>query len=246
MTATRVEYERRKEIILGIVVNEYIHSVNPVSSAYIAQEHVFDLSPATIRNILAELEEQGFLTHPHTSAGRIPTEAGYRFYVNNIMNEIQLLEEEKSRIKQEYDQKVRDLELILDKTSKVLSEVTYYTAIVSVNDQHGRLFCRGASHVVEYLDWQDSLQIQQILQLLEEKERLLALINCDLQRKIKIYIGHELACENMQVCSLAVSSFRLAEGPSGRIAVLGPTRMNYEKVVSALDYVSRVMEEQFI
>src|SRR3990167_5524478 len=103
MNAMRSEYQFRKDKILGIVVNEYIKTVNPVSSGLIAQEHPLEISSATIRNILAELEEDGFLTHPHTSAGRVPTEKGYRYYVDNLMDEIQLLETEKLRIKNEYD-----------------------------------------------------------------------------------------------------------------------------------------------
>ena len=77
-----------------------------------------DLSPATIRNILAELEHEGFLTHPHTSAGRVPTQDGYRYYVDYLMSEIQLLEEEKRCINTSYAQDIIDLENILEKTSQ--------------------------------------------------------------------------------------------------------------------------------
>ena len=124
-------YKQRKDTVLGIVVNAYIKTMTPVSSSYIVDEHHLDLSPATIRNILAELEEDGFLTHPHTSAGRLPTQKGYRYYVDNLMNQIQLLEEEKFRIKHEYEKEMRDLEAALEKTSQVISELTHYTSIIS-------------------------------------------------------------------------------------------------------------------
>ena len=77
MTNRRTDYQVRKDMVLGIVVNEYIRTVSPISSVYIASSYGLDLSPATIRNILAELEEEGYLTHPHTSAGRMPRPAGH-------------------------------------------------------------------------------------------------------------------------------------------------------------------------
>src|SRR4051794_28798174 len=107
------DHRQRKDVVLGIVVEQYIKTVNPISSGLIASEYHLDLSPATIRNIMAELEEQGYLTHPHTSAGRVPTELGYRYYVDHLMNQIHLLEEEKEKIKSEYQQSVCELEDLL-------------------------------------------------------------------------------------------------------------------------------------
>lgn len=235
-------YKQRKDRVLGIVVNDYIKTVTPISSGYIVDEHHLDLSTATVRNILAELEEEGFLTHPHTSAGRVPTQEGYRYYVDNLMNEIQLLEEEKVRIKEEYTQGVKDLEVALEKTSQVISDLTHYTSIISVDGWNGKIFCRGTNYVVGYPEVQDLKKIQSILAALEERERLLAFINRDLQRKIQIYIGHEIACSNIEGCSLAVSQYQ-SKGVTGRIAILGPTRMDYSRVVSTLDYLSAVMKD---
>ena len=95
------DIQSRKDRILGIVVSQYIKTITPVGSHFITEEFNLDVSPATVRNILAELEEEGYLTHPHTSAGRLPTQRGYRYYVDHLMNEIQLLEEEKKRIQLE-------------------------------------------------------------------------------------------------------------------------------------------------
>ena len=243
MILEKSEYQQRKDSILGFVINEYIKNTAPVSSSYIAHEHFRRLSSATIRNILAELEAQGYLTHPHTSAGRIPTEEGYRYYVDHLMREIQLLKAEKDKIKKEYEKNVRDLEFILEKTSEVIAGVTHYTAIVSVDGRKDQLFCRGTEYVVAYPLSEDLRTIKKILSVLEKKERILEVINRDLQNKIQIYIGHETACAAIEECSLAVSKYKFDNGLSGRIAVLGPTRMNYQRVVSALDYVSEYMKE---
>ena len=243
MGLKRTDEKIRKDTILGIVINQYIKTIIPVSSALIAQSHHLDLSSATIRNILAELEEEGYLSHPHTSAGRMPTEQGYRYYVDNLMHEIQLLEEEKKRIKEEYQAEALELENLLEKTSEVITETTHYTSLVSIDGHHNKIFCKGTSLVVNYPDFQDINKIRNILQALEEKGRLLRFINQNLDEKIRVFIGHELAFSNIDSCSLVVSRYQLRNGPSGRIAVLGPTRMNYERVVSALDYLSQLIEE---
>lgn len=243
MVNRKTDYQHRKDHILGIVVNHYIRTVNPVSSSFIAAEYGLDLSSATIRNILAELEQDGYLTHPHTSAGRLPTQEGYRYYVNYLMNEIQLLAEEKERIRAEYRQGLKDLEMTLEKTSQVISDLTHCTSIISVDNMPHRIFCKGTGYVVEYGDLTDTRRVAALLRLLEEKEQLFEIINRRLEEKIQIFIGHELACANMEECSLAISRYQTPNGFSGRIAVLGPTRMNYPKVVSALEYISGLMNE---
>src|SRR5439155_20979111 len=120
-------------------------------------------------------------------------------------------------------------EKVLEKTSEVISDITNYTSIISLDGRRDKIFCRGTSFVVGYPEYQDLNKVQNILATLEEKERLLEIINRDLAQKIQIYIGHELACSNIEGCSLAVSRYQFHNGPSGRIAVLGPTRMNYQR-----------------
>ena len=237
MVARKNDIQQRKDRILAIVVNRYIRTITPVGSHFITEEHKLDVSPATVRNILAELEDQGYLSHPHTSAGRVPTQRGYRYYVDHLMNEIQLMEEEKRRIQSEYRRYVNQLELLMEKTSEFISDMTHYTSIISVDGWGSKIILRGTGHVVGYHEHTDLLKIQAILNILEEKQRLLALINRDLEHKTEIYIGHEMALKEMEGCSLAVSSFE-KKGLTGRIAVLGPTRMDYHRVVSALEYIS--------
>lgn len=243
MTPGRTDYQYRRDMVLGIVVNEYIQTVSPVSSGHIAHGYVLNLSPATIRNILAELEEDGYLTHPHTSAGRVPTQEGYRYYVDNLMEEIHLLEAEKKQIKAEYEKEIKNLEDILEKTSQVISDLTQYTSIISVDGWGDRIFCKGTSFVVEYPETQDIDKIRHILNVLEKKEQLLEIINRRIEQRIEIYIGQEIPCSDIDSCSLVVSGYRTTKGQSGRIAVLGPTRMDYQRVVSALDYFSNLMHE---
>ena len=243
MSPRKTDFQERKDHILAIVVSQYIQTVNPVGSQFITDEYKLDLSPATVRNILAELEEEGYLSHPHTSAGRVPTSNGYRYYVDHLMSEIQLLEEEKRRIENECRRYRHQLQTLVERTSQVLSDLTHYTTIVSVDGWESQLILKGTSYVVDYPDQMDILKIRSILRILEEKEHLLALIHRDLDKKLRIYIGHEMALKEMESCSLVVSSFT-KDGMTGRIAVLGPTRMNYDKVAGALDYVCELLSDR--
>ena len=242
MVAKQTDYQARKNRVLAIVVDEYVKNVTPVGSQLLVERYRLDISPATVRNILAELEEEGYLSHPHTSAGRIPTQRGYRYFVDHLMNEIKLLEDEKTRIQAEYRQGIKELERLLEKTSEVISDLTHYTSIVSI-DGGEKMFCKGMSFVAGYPEFHNFDRIRHILHALEEKERILEVINRALEKKIKIYIGSEIAYKEIEGCSLAVSSFETDGGPSGRIALLGPTRMDYERVVSTLEYFSQLMKE---
>jgi transcriptional regulator of heat shock response len=243
MAPKEAELQERKDRILAITIQRYIETVVPVSSAYIANESPMDLSSASIRNVLADLEVEGYLTHPHTSAGRIPTEKGYRYFVDHLMHEIQLLEGEKERIRAEYLREKSELESLLEKTSRVLSDTTHYTSIVSVDGSGNKFFCRGMNLVAHYPDFQDLRKIRSILTTLEEKEQILGIINCNLNNRINVLIGHEIHCADMDSCALVISCYKSREGATGRLAVLGPARMNYEKVVSTLHYFSQLIEE---
>lgn len=123
--------ERAKKILMA-VVESYIQRLDPVGSRHIAKKYGFDLSSATIRNIMADLEELGYLFQPHTSAGRIPTDKGYRFFVNEL-----LLEELKGNITviKEITKKLLDIkdsiDVLLDRTARSLASITRYVSLAS-------------------------------------------------------------------------------------------------------------------
>src|SRR3989304_4060342 len=131
MTSRKTDSRERKERILAVTVDQYIQTVSPVSSAFIADECGFDLSSATIRNELAELEEEGYLTHPHTSAGRVPTERGYRYFVESLMEEFELPIVEQRMISHQFHQVTLDVDQWLRLTAAVLSRAAHGAALVT-------------------------------------------------------------------------------------------------------------------
>ncbi|MBI3551778.1 MAG: heat-inducible transcription repressor HrcA [Elusimicrobia bacterium] len=122
--------EKRKKDLLQWVIHYYIKSSKPVSSSVIAEESGMDLSSATIRNMLQDLEEEGFLHQPHTSSGREPTDKGYRFYVDYLLDYQRLASAEKEKIESQYKRRIDEMDTLLSETSKLLSKVSNGAGLV--------------------------------------------------------------------------------------------------------------------
>lgn len=236
-----VDYDSRKRAVLTAAINKYIKEAMPVSSEDIARD--FDLSPATIRNIFAELEESNYLTHPHTSGGRIPTNKGYRYYVDFLILQTELLTQEKEQIVREYQNRINRLEDVLDKTSEIISNITHYTGIAFFREWQDRFFYKGISLILDQPEFQDCQKIRLLIKILEDKQNLLHIINRDFTEKVKVYIGEELDYPQMHNCSLLISSYHIKDKSVGRLAVLGPIRMEYKRTIPALEYISDVLTE---
>lgn len=127
-----MELSERKKAILQAIIEDYILTAEPVGSRNIAKNHDLGLSAATIRNEMADLEEMGYLDKPHTSAGRIPSEMGYRFYVDSLMHRYSLTMEEIANLQSSMDRKYSQLENVVSEISDIISKATSYPAIVEL------------------------------------------------------------------------------------------------------------------
>lgn len=235
------DHSSRRKLVLSSAINRYIKHALPVASDDIARE--FDLCSATIRNIFSELEESGFLKHPYTSGGRIPTTKGYRYYVDFLIQQMDLMDEEKQRIVKDCKRKMRRLDDALENTSEVISEITHYAGIVSFLEWQDKIFYKGIGRILDQPEFRDADKIRILVKLMEDKNRLLDIINRDFTGKVKVYIGEELGFPEMENCSLIVSTYKLKSQPSGRLAVLGPMRMQYNHIIPVLEYISEVLTD---
>ena len=123
-----MDLSERKLRILQAIISDFVTSAEPVGSRTLSKKYNLGVSPATIRNEMADLEEQGFLTHPHTSAGRIPSEKAYRLYVNEMMKKRELSQEEKDDISQKLYDNVTELDKTIEHAAHILSEITNLTS----------------------------------------------------------------------------------------------------------------------
>lgn len=127
----KVELSEREKAILRFVIHQFILTASPVGSRYITKKYNIGLSPASVRNIMSDLEESGFLNHPHTSAGRIPTDKGYRYYVDSLMDPPKLGKKDKYFIQHGFDLENLDSDDLLQITSTILSDITNQLACIT-------------------------------------------------------------------------------------------------------------------
>ena len=168
----------------------------------------------------------------------MPTDKGYRYYVDFLISQMELLDGEKEHIVKEYKREIKRLEDALEETSQIISTITHYAGIVSFLEWQDRFFYKGISYILDQPEFKDSQNIRLLIKMIEDKQRILGIINRDFTEKVKVYIGREIGCPEMENCSMVVASYCLKNRPSGRLAVLGPVRMEYEHIIPALEYIS--------
>lgn len=235
------DLERRRNEILKAIINAHIDTALPVGSAALSRRFQFDLSPATIRNTMAELERDGFITQPYTSAGRIPTDKGYRYYIDSLMEVEELAPEEEERIEEKYQlHEIRDYEDLFLETSRILCQWTNYTALVHFPlSLRNRLYLEGTSFILEQPEFQDTQKVKLIFRAFDDKAELLSIMETDLKTEgVNVHIGKENRYADLQECSLITSSYKMSNKFRGTLGIIGPKRMSYSRVISVVNYVA--------
>lgn len=326
-----MQLDDRKWTILKAIIKTYLETGEPVGSRTISKYADLNLSSATIRNEMSDLEEMGYILQPHTSAGRIPSDAGYRLYVDRMMDE---KDREVTEMKEMVLQRQDKMELLLKQMAKVLAVNTNYAAMISgpqyhrtklkfiqlsiVSDsqilavivteanvvknkiirlEHGldqktvlelnilmnsalngltieeinlgtitklkeqagihsevvnqvleavaeaiqsddevEIYTSGATNIFKYPELSSSEKASQLISAFEDKKELVDMINSveGQETGIQVYIGQESPVQAMQDCSVVTATYDFGEGMFGKIGVVGPKRMDYDKVVSTL------------
>lgn len=337
--------DERKVVILKAIIKTYLETGEPVGSRTISKYTDLKLSSATIRNEMSDLEEMGYIIQPHTSAGRIPSDQGYRFYVDQIMQE---KEQEVTEVKELMIQRVDKVELVLKKLAQLLAANTNYAAMISgpqyhrnklkfiqlsqmdmnkllvvivvegnlikntvvnlqdvitqeellnlnillnsslngltieeinlgvisrLKEQAGihsqvidlvlnevadaikadeedlQIYTSGATNIFKYPELSDGVKASQLISTLEQKELLQELIadvnESEENNGIQVYIGDETRLQTMKDCSVVTANYELGEGIHGTIGIIGPKRMDYEKVLGTLKNVMKQLDATF-
>lgn len=337
--AVKMKLSERKKKILGIVVSDYISSAQPVSSKQISEKYMPDVSSATVRSEMAQLEELGYLSHIHTSSGRVPSKEAYRLYVDELMKKGKLTAKELSFIKESFRKQTNDLESIMKNTLKVISELTDYTSIsysshskndkiVKVNifrfkpnvalllivtektlirdkfikipkemtddelarannimnsmfegknfdevlaysksaknefDEYkevfngvidaleeyvskhvGELLLEGEDKIMNNPEYNDVEKVKNFLSVVGDKEKVENLLSSDKDGiEINVKIGSDDG-KTPDDCSVVTASYSVNGVNLGNYGVIGPTRMDYKKVVSVLECIGKILEE---
>jgi len=231
---------RRLEILRAIV-DEYVATQEPVGSKAIAERHGLGISPATIRNEMAVLEDEGLITQPHTSAGRIPTDLGYRVFVDKLATVKPLSPAERRAIETFLDE-ANNLEQLMRRSAKLLADITKQVAVITypiIGEHTGseKMAISGTANLAR--SGEDlGLTLSPILEALEEQVVLMRLLD-EANSTVHVRIGREQIETNLQTTSLVSVGYGANSAQLGAVGVLGPTRMDYAGSIAAVDAVAR-------
>ncbi len=244
---------RRQDTILCGVVETHIETSQPVGSRLIAEKYAFSFSPATIRNEMGSLEEQGYLTHPHTSSGRVPTDRGYRYYLDHTPFEQVLPQEYFDKVTEELSPTAEDVRvgLFWDRVSSFLSSMSQEVSLAllpfsrplsSENEEGLQISLQGLAHILEKPEFQDVRKARTLLQAFEEKVALTrwVLRNASTEH-VSVSVGHEHAHEALEDCAIVTARYAVGEDRQGAIAILGPKRMLYRKIIPLVSRMAHVV-----
>lgn len=340
-----MELNERKQKILEAIIRNYMETGEPVGSRTVSKYTDLNLSSATIRNEMSDLEEMGYILQPHTSAGRIPSDKAYRLYVDTIL---QRKDEEVSEMKELMVEKADKIDLLLQQVAKLLAQNTNYTSMVTkpkyqhkrikfiqlnqmserqllvivvldnnhvsnkfinlmtdadenviaqmnflmntaltgldfteinmaimqqikekageygelassildcisevmTEEDDSEIYTSGATNILKYPELSDKEKMTGLLSAFEEKQMLSAWANNeppedDKEHGIQVYIGEESPVESMKDCSVVTATYRIKEGVYGKIGIVGPKRMDYEKVVGTLENCMQQLDDIF-
>ena len=240
-----MDKQSRKNKVLEIILRAHMESAEPVGSKYISD--ILGVSSATVRNIMVDLEEDGYLRQPHTSAGRVPTAMAYRLYVSTLMIESNIIHE----VNKLYDNlfsRYQNLADVIERLSDTISRLTGYTSFVIYPKDH--IYMDGACYILEQPEFNDLTTIRRIFRLLDAKEKLLDIMNHYISNGVlKINIGKENKIEEFEQCSVVTASYVVRGKIVGGVGIIGPIRMNYRRVVPVIKFfsesVSRMLERMY-
>ncbi|KAB8126883.1 heat-inducible transcriptional repressor HrcA [Gracilibacillus oryzae] len=328
--------------VLQVIIDEFIHTAQPIGSRAIAKKEQISFSPATIRNEMADLEDLGFIEKTHTSSGRVPSERGYRFYVDHLLSPFLLSNQEMSVIAQTFEKEIIEFEKVVQKSARVLSDMTNYTSIIlgpevfkttlkqiqiiSLSDQAAvailvtntghvehryftvpstmqasdleklvnilnkrlagvpiiqlqeklygevaqllqkysndfettytylkaallekkpvKLYMDGKTNILLQPEFNDIEKIQSLYSVMEKEDKMANILRST-SKGIKVSIGQENELDEMQDCSLITASYTLGGEQMGTVALLGPKRMEYSRVISLLNVLSTRLSKTF-
>ncbi len=243
-----VDHKQRQGKIMELVVKSYITGGRPVSSEFLKDTFDLPFSSATLRNVMSELEGQGLLSHLHRSSGRVPTQEGFRYYVNSLMHreaKVSITEEIVSSFFDAEDLGDLSFADILEDASKIISTLTHYTGLSLIREQKERLFWWGTRFMLEEPEFEDVETLRNIFLLFEEKISLLSdFLEDNLSEDVRIFIGDEIGVEEIKGCSLIFSSLSPKKDRHAVLGVLGPVRMDYPSVVSRLEAFKEYLEDE--
>ena len=243
----------RQEKLLDFIIREYVKTAKPVGSVLIAKKAGFDLSSATIRNEMGELEKAGYLTQLHTSGGRVPTDKAYRYYVNLLLeNDVGLdpKAKDKDKIQKAFDNMPPDPREINKVVARVLSNLSENLVITGIS-QDEDFFKKGLVSLFENPEFKEFGEAFQLTRFFEEFEGMFQFIEREFFNTlgtprgvpVQIMIGKESPFRQIQHETVMCAKYGLPGNCVGSLTLVGPTRMDYEKNIALIKFITEELNK---
>ena len=228
--------------LLNTIISEYIESSEPVGSQVLVTKYKLRCSAATVRNEMARLIEEGFLEMLHTSSGRVPTPMAYKLFVTDFMQEEELPVLQEVAIKQRLWPARFQFEKMLRQAAVALSDITKELAVATTDD--GYIVHAGAVNILDNKEFWDIEVAKSALHLLDRPELLEQVFKKGAagSNEVKCVFGEDTGMENLSQCGIVYTEYN-SGNKNGYIAVLGPSRMKYQKIVPTVRYAKKLIEE---
>lgn len=226
--------EQRKELILNIIIKEHIKTGLPVGSNVLVKKYKLDISPATARNEMANLEEEGFIKQPHTSAGRVPTEKAYKFFLDKILKK----DYNKNKLKININKFKANNSGSCKKAAKEMAKISNCAAFWACSA--GEIYYTGLSNLFQQLNFVDFEQIYELSGVMDRIDEIVDEIFKETPQGIKILIGSENPFSNS--CSVIVSKYNI-DDESGMFGVLSAMRMDYERNLAIINEINNLINK---
>jgi transcriptional regulator of heat shock response len=230
----------RQKQLLSAIVELYTKTAVPVGSQVLLENYDFGVSSATLRNDMVALEEEGYLYQPHVSAGRIPTDAGYRMYVEEMMGDEDLSREDQRRLQKELLMMKAKNTRLSRSTAKLLSALSGNLAVSGMVGKD-ELYDFGMREMIEKPEFQEIDELCRLVETLDTLDEKLDGIMLELKDgETHIFIGNENPITGIDNCSMIVAPYETNEG-RGMLAIIGPKRMDYAKNKSLIEYMRKFL-----
>jgi transcriptional regulator of heat shock response len=236
---------KRQSKILNKIVQEYINSARPIPSQLLEKKYKFGISPATIRIEMQRLTDWGFLYQPHTSAGRIPTDKGFRFFVDNLFAREKFEFPEKRVLKEikKIEREIEDILKFSQQITKILASFSSNLAVSYLLDK--KIFWKeGWEEILSEPEFENADFMKDFITMVQDFEKHIEdfVFGGDQKQKIKVYIGREVPFSRSKDFSLIISQSKIPPKKRATLAILGPKRMAYQKNIGLINSVVNILE----
>lgn len=229
--------DARRETILKAIVDEYIRTAEPVGSKTLVERYALDVSSATVRNEMAALEEEGYIAQPHTSAGRIPTEQAFVYYLQHFVQPTPTPDASRMRAA---TRRVQDDEQVVRVLTRTLSELTGEMAIAAFDPRAS--FYAGVSNLLSKPDFGDLEVVKALSQLIDRFDEVVEEVFDHVPNTAQVMIGRQNPFGNDM--STILVKYRLPSGHIGILGLVGPMRMDYGRNIALLQRAKELLDEE--